>query len=91
MVSGFVLTLDNITRNFEREPGGTRCCIPDWEGSRSSLANPACRGEMLEYPDSDSELRERFLRVIRDEVQGMRTRLDETANAFADSPGPAGL
>jgi DNA polymerase-3 subunit epsilon len=55
------------------------------EGSRSSLANLRAAAEMLEYPDLDAELKERFLSVVRDEVQGMSSRLDETANAFADS------
>ncbi|WP_346287496.1 exonuclease domain-containing protein [Zoogloea sp.] len=85
VVSGFVLMLDNITRNFEAETRRDQMLHSLTEGSRSSLANLRAAAEMLEYPDLDSELRERFLKVIRDEVQGMSTRLDETANAFADS------
>lgn len=85
VVSGFVLMLDNITRNFETETRRDQMLHSLTEGSRSSLANLRAAAEMLEYPDLDSELRERFLKVIRDEVQGMSIRLDETANAFADS------
>ena len=85
VVSGFVLMLDNITRNFEAETRRDQMLHTLTEGSRSSLANLRAAAEMLEYPDLDAELKERFLKVIRDEVQGMSTRLDETTNAFADS------
>ena len=84
-VSGFVLMLDNITRNFEAETSRDQMLHSLTEGSRSSLANLRAAAEMLEYPDLDAELKERFLSVVRDEVQGMSARLDETANAFADS------
>jgi DNA polymerase-3 subunit epsilon len=84
-VSGFVLMLDNITRNFEAETRRDQMLHSLTEGSRSSLANLRAAAEMLEYPDLDPELKERFLSVVRDEVQGMSARLDETANAFADS------
>jgi len=84
-VSGFVLMLDNITRNFEVETRRDQMLHTLTEGSRSALANLRAAAEMLEYPDLDAELKDRFLKVIRDEVQGMSMRLDETANAFADS------
>ena len=84
-VSGFVLMLDNITRNFEAETRRDQMLHTLTEGSRSSLANLRAAAEMLDYPDLDAELKDRFLKVIRDEVEGMSSRLDETANAFADS------
>ena len=84
-VSGFVLLLDDITRNFEAETRRDQMLHALTEGSRSSLANLRAAAEMLEYPDLDADLKERFLKVVRDEVQGMSRRLDETANAFADS------
>ncbi|MBL8459988.1 MAG: DNA polymerase III subunit epsilon, partial [Zoogloea sp.] len=77
-VSGFVLMLDNITRNFEAETRRDQMLHSLTEGSRSSLANLRAAAEMLEYPDLDAELKERFLSVVRDEVQGMSARLDET-------------
>ena len=84
-VSGFVLMLDNITRNFESETRRDQLLHSVTEGSRSSLANLRAAAEMLEYPDLDVDLKDRFLKVIRDEVQAMSGRLEETANAFADS------
>lgn len=84
-VSGFVLMLDNITRNFESETRRDQLLHSVTEGSRSSLANLRAAAEMLEYPDLEPELKDRFLKVIRDEVLAMSGRLEETANAFADS------
>ena len=77
--------LDNITRNFESETRRDQLLNSVTEGSRSSLANLRAAAEMLEYPDLDVDLKDRFLKVIRDEVQAMSGRLEETANAFADS------
>ena len=85
VVSGFVLMLDNITRNFEAETRRDQLLHSLTEGSRSSLANLRAAAEMLEYPDLDPELKERFLKVVRDEVHGMSGRLDQAANEFADS------
>ncbi len=84
-VPGFGLMLDNITRNFESETRRDQLLHSVTEGSRSSLANLRAAAEMLEYPDLEPELKDRFLKVIRDEVQAMSGRLEETANAFADS------
>ncbi|MCE1184060.1 MAG: DNA polymerase III subunit epsilon [Rhodocyclales bacterium] len=84
-VSGFVLMLDNITRTFEAETRRDQLLHGLTEGSRSSLANLRAAAEMLEYPDLDAEIRERFLKVVRDEVQGMSTRLEGAATEFADS------
>lgn len=84
-ITGFVLMLDNITRNFESETKRDQMLHSLTEGSRASLANLRAAAEMLEYPDLDPDLRERFLKVVRVEVQGMSGRLEETANAFADS------
>ena len=84
-VTGFVLMLDNITRNFESETRRDQVLHTLTEGSRSALANVRAAVEMLEFPDLDVDLRERFLTVIRDEVRGMSERLDKTASEFADS------
>ncbi|HNI81682.1 MAG TPA: exonuclease domain-containing protein, partial [Rhodocyclaceae bacterium] len=84
-VTGFVLMLDNITRNFESETRRDQVLHTLTEGSRSALANVRAAVEMLEFPDLDADLRERFLTVIRDEVRGMSERLDKTASEFADS------
>ncbi|BAL24037.1 exonuclease domain-containing protein [Azoarcus sp. KH32C] len=84
-ITGFILMLDNITRNFENESRRDQMLHTLTEGNRAALANVRAAAEMLEYPDLQEELRERFRTVIRDEVRAMSTRLDETANEFADS------
>ncbi len=84
-LTGFILMLDNITRNFENESRRDQMLHTLTEGNRAALANVRAAAEMLEYPDLQDELRARFSTVIRDEVQAMSARLDQTANEFADS------
>ncbi|MFT3758089.1 exonuclease domain-containing protein [Thauera sp.] len=83
--TGFILMLDNITRNFETESRRDQMLHNLTEGNRAALANVRAAAEMLEYGDLPDEMRDRFRNVIRDEVQGMSKRLNETAEAFADS------
>jgi len=84
-INGFILMLDDITRNFEKESRRDQMLHTLTEGNRAALANVRAAAEMLDYPDLQDELRERFRKVIRDEVGAMSGRLDETAGAFADS------
>ncbi len=79
-ISGFVLMLDNITRDFAEESQRDRLLHGLAEGNRASLGNLQAALEMLEYPDLDEPTRERFLGVIRDESRGMATRLNELAS-----------
>ncbi|ENO89624.1 3'-5' exonuclease [Thauera linaloolentis] len=83
--TGFILMLDNITRNFEAESRRDQMLHKLTEGNRAALANVRAAAEMLEYGDLPDDMRDRFRSVIRDEVQGMSQRLNETADAFADS------
>ena len=83
--TGFILMLDNITRNFETESRRDQMLHNLTEGNRASLANVRAAAEMLEYGDLPDEMRDRFRSVIRDEVQAMSQRLNDTANEFADS------
>ena len=85
MQTGFILMLDNITRNFETESRRDQMLHNLTEGNRASLANVRAAAEMLEYGDLPDEMRDRFRNVIRDEVQAMSQRLNDTANEFADS------
>ena len=83
--TGFILMLDNITRNFETESRRDQMLHNLTEGNRAALANVRAAAEMLEYGDLPDDMRVRFRSVIRDEVQGMSQRLNETADEFADS------
>ena len=84
VVTGYVLTLDNITRSFETESNRDEILQTLTEGSRASLANVRAAVEtLLDYPDMEGEDRDRFVRVISDEVRIMSQRLDNTSNEFA--------
>ena len=84
-LTGFILMLDNITRNFETESRRDQMLHNLTEGSRASLANVRAAADMLEFEDLTDDMRTRFRKVVRDEVQSMSQRLDQTANEFADS------
>jgi DNA polymerase III subunit epsilon len=74
-LDGFVLMLDNITRDFAAESGRDHALHALGEGSRASLGNVQAALEMLDFPDLDAPTRERFLAVVRDEVRAMSTRV----------------
>ena len=85
-LSGFVLMLDNITSTYEAESARDRLLHGLTEGSRASLGNLQAAVDMLEYPDIEPAMRERFHGVIRDEVGVMSRRVralaDETAQGM---------
>ncbi len=85
-LSGFVLMLDNITATYEAESARDRLLHGLTEGSRASLGNLQAAVDMLEYPDIEPAMRERFHAVIRDEVGRMSGRIralaDETAQGM---------
>jgi DNA polymerase III subunit epsilon len=78
-VNGFVLMLDNITVEYEAEAAQERLLHGLTEGSRGSLANLQAAAEMLDDDGLPAAMRERFVRVIRDEAQAMGRRLNDLA------------
>ena len=76
-LNGFVLMLDNITRDFAEQSQRDRMLHGLTEGSRASLGNLQAAVEMLDFPDLDAKTRERFQCVIRDEVNAMSQRIRE--------------
>jgi DNA polymerase-3 subunit epsilon len=86
LLSGYVLILDNITRSFEVESQRDQVLQSLTEGNRASLANVRAAVEnLLGYPDMETEQRDRFVAIIRDEVYVMGQRLDRTVTEFADA------
>jgi DNA polymerase-3 subunit epsilon len=79
LLHGFVLMLDNITREFEQDSTRDAQLHAFTEGTRASLGNLQAAVEMLEMPDLEPAMRERFQTVVRDEVQGMGRRVQELA------------
>ncbi len=83
-ISGFVLMLDNITREYEEQSASERVLHGLTEGSRSSLANLQAAVEVLDDEALDPALRERFLGIVRDEAQAMARRIDGLAAQSAE-------
>jgi DNA polymerase III subunit epsilon len=84
-ISGFVLTLDNITRTFELDATRDMLLQSFTEGSRAALANIRAAVEMLAaYPDCELAQRSRFIQVINEEVQVLSGKLDQTTADYAD-------
>ena len=74
-LNGFVLMLDNITSDFEQESVRDRLLHGLTEGSRASLGNMQAAVEVLDDPELDASMRERFHGVIREEVHAMSARI----------------
>ncbi|MBE2260909.1 MAG: DNA polymerase III subunit epsilon [Candidatus Accumulibacter sp.] len=85
-MSGYVLTVENITRSLEQESRRDQVLQSLTDGSRGSLANiRVAVGNLMDYPDMEAAVRERFVGIIGDEVVRMSQRLDQTMSEFADS------
>jgi DNA polymerase-3 subunit epsilon len=76
-IHGFVLMLDNVTHSFEEETRRDQLLLGLTEGSRASLANVQAAVEMLAFDDLVPEMREKFLRVVREEVGTMGQRITD--------------
>ncbi|MGM9426630.1 exonuclease domain-containing protein [Hydrogenophaga sp. MI9] len=84
-LTGFVLMLDNITREFEAESAKDQVLHTLTERSRAAMANMQAALDMLDYPDLDAPMRERFLGVLRDETRSLSQRIGELESGSADS------
>ena len=85
-IVGYILMLDNVTRNFEMESRRNDLLQSLTEGSRASLGNiRAAIENLLEYPDMEAAQRDRFISIVRDEVGEMSLRLDRTVTEFSDA------
>ena len=84
-LNGFVLMLENITRDFADESERDTLLHGLTEGSRASLGNLQAAVEMLDYEDVDAATRERFHGVIRDEVGAMSQRIQQLASHTAQT------
>ena len=76
-LDGFVLMLDNITRDFAAESERDKLLHALGEGSRASLGNVQAALEMLDFPDLDVATRDRFMAGVRDEIRSMSARLTD--------------
>ncbi len=84
-LNGFVLMLENITRDFADESERDRLLHGLTEGSRASLGNLQAAVELLDDDGLDAATRERFHGVIRDEVRAMSQRIQQLASHTAQT------
>jgi DNA polymerase-3 subunit epsilon len=84
-LTGFVLVLDNITRQFEDESRRDQHLHALTESTRASLGSLQAAVDALNYPDVDDEMRERLLGVVRDEVGAMSRRVRAVGADTAES------
>lgn len=85
VLTGFVLILDDITAENERDARRDGLIQTLMEGGRGPLGNIRAAAETLsDFADMAPEQRERFLGVIRDEARVLSQHLDNAASAFSD-------
>jgi DNA polymerase III subunit epsilon len=84
-IDGFVLMLDDISRDVAAESERDRALHALGEGSRASLGNVQAALEMLDFADLDAATRERFLAVVRDEVRAMSMRVQALSRDSAQT------
>ena len=80
-LNGFVLVLDDITRELADAGARDRLLHTLTEGSRGALGTLQAAVELLDDPALDAATRQRFHEVIRDEVRGLAARVQAAADA----------
>ena len=84
-ITGFVLILDDITADNERDARRDSVIQSLTEGGRGPLGNIRAAAEMLsDFSDMAPEQHERFLTVIRDEARKLSQHMETATNAFSD-------
>jgi DNA polymerase-3 subunit epsilon len=84
-ITGFVITLDDITTANERDARRDGLIQSLTEGGRGPIGNIRAAAETLsDFADMPPEQRERFLGVIRDEARELSQHLEKAATAFSD-------
>jgi len=84
-ISGYVLMLEDVTDQIEREASRNELLFELTEGNRAAIANIRLAAEMLHLPDVDEAMRARFHAVIVREVEAVSERLEAASRAFADA------
>ncbi len=84
-ISGYVLMLEDVTEQIEREAARNELLFELTEGNRAAIANIRLAAEMLHLPDVDEAMRARFHAVIAREVEAVSERLEAASRAFADA------
>lgn len=85
-ITGFVLTLEDITRSVESASRVDALMQSVTEGSRASLGNIRAAVEtMLAVPEMEKGQQQKFMQVINDEAGALSERLEQTVAGYTDS------
>lgn len=83
-INGFVLTLEDITRQVETSTRRDVLVQSLTEGTRAALANIRAAIETIEaYPEMDPNRLNQFRKVIREEAESLSIRLNQTMSDYA--------
>jgi len=87
-LDGFVLTLEDITRNVAAESQRDALLQSLTQDTRATLANiRAALETMQHFPDMSSQKRSQFTAIIDDETQRLARQIDQTEQGQADYQG----
>lgn len=85
-LSGFVLILDDITREVESDSRRDLLLHQLTEGTRASVASLRAAAETLhDHPDMETAMRGRFVAVIREESERLSRQLEDALARGSDS------
>ena len=85
-LNGFVLTVEDISRQAQAQDHDSALLEALTHGARSTLANIRAAAEtLLAFPDMDAPRRLRFIAAIEEESQRLAQRVDASAARHDDS------
>ena len=74
-LTGFVLMLENITRDFEAQTAHDQMLHTLTVGTRAALTHMQTAIDMLDTPELEPAMRKRWMAVVRDEAHAMSQRM----------------
>ena len=87
-LNGFVLTLEDVTRNVETDSRRDALLQLLTQDTRAALANIRAAVEtMWQFPDMNNAKRDQFTAIINDESQRLSQQLDRVEQGQSDHPG----
>ena len=82
--SGYMTMIDDMTEAFDSESMRDQLLQDLTESSRGPVGSLRAAAETLhDYGDMSAEERQRFLAVVRDEAEGIATRVEAAARGYA--------
>jgi len=91
-ITGFVLTMEDVTRRVERSSRRDILLRSLTEQTRSALANIRAAVEtILDYPEMAPDRRNQFTQMIQEETLRLGAQLDHTLTEFAEDVKTAWL